>query len=168
MAENEEGGEFAEEIEILKPSNVKIRRRTEKTYFSNPFSNTKFEYWLYEWIYSAQSWMEAFDNARSCKMLPGLYADNKAAAEYYIFARALRKEEGLKGKAVGFMYAFVGGWIFPPAYQLAKSPKTTKYIASLSDPRVMFKDDWMFPSPWEILKKTENFVAQYKSIGLGI
>ena len=102
----------------------------------NPLSNVdplgleSVEYYLNNWIGRAKSWDSAFLIAQSAKMHPlkdscgnedKVDADNRTAAEHYIFGRSIGNTKNLNidGKIIAHFYNSIG-FIAPVGYQTVK------------------------------------------------
>ena len=82
----------------------------------NPHQKGSVEYWIYEWVGNSDSWEDALATARKEKMAPGPDADNRTAAEHYIFARYMRDSGGAAGTLHAATGALWAGWYFSAKY----------------------------------------------------
>jgi RHS repeat-associated protein len=109
------------------------------------------EYWLDQYVMSTDNWGEALAMSRQDKMRPGWDADNRTAAEHYIFGRYLASEEWAINEGSGMASAayISTGAAWGPVYQAAKYTGIWQKFRGQTSPASLNQLKWEQAAWWD-------------------
>jgi hypothetical protein len=104
-----------------------------------PYGSTP--YWLDQYTSSTDNWENAFNLARNDKMRSGWDADNRTAAEHYLFGRSMGNGDGGSTLRAAYMAT---GWAWATGYQGWKAVGGGSLVGGGGDASPPSMDQWQW------------------------